>query len=113
MGANSVVTDGDAVGKGIVLLVSTRDVGLPGSAGGRAVWALPSLRDVKSSVGLTVAPISSSEAEAVESRGEDTSKTGVVGKVVNKEIRLVSLSKMLLVTDWVSEVGSTRVGTTE
>lgn len=113
VGANDIVTDRDAVGKGITLLMSARDVRLSGSAGGRAVWALPSLRDVKSSVGLTVAPISSSEARAVESRDEDTFKTGVAGKVVNKEIRFVSLSKMLLVTDWVSEAGSTRVGTTE
>lgn len=64
-------------------------------------------------MGLTVAPTSSSEAGAVESRDEDTFKTGVAGKVVNKEIRFVSLSKMLLVTDWVSEAGSTGVGTTE
>ncbi|KAK4829527.1 hypothetical protein QYF61_005166, partial [Mycteria americana] len=80
VGANDVVTDRDAVGKGITLLVSARDVRLSGSVGGRAVWALPSLRDVKSSVGLTVAPISSSEASTVESRDEDTFKTGVAGK---------------------------------
>lgn len=113
VGANDVVTDRDAVGKGITLMVSAPDVRLSRSAGGRVVWALPSLRDVKSSVGLTVAPISSSEARAVESRDEDTLKTGVAGKVVNKEIRFVSLSKMLLVRDWVLEAGSTRVGTTE
>lgn len=113
VGANDEVTDRDAVGKGITLMVSASDVRLSGSVGGKAVGMLPLLPDVKSSVGLTVAPISSSEPRAVESRDEDTFKTGVAGKVVNEEIRFVSLSKMLLVTEWVSEVGSTRVGTTE
>lgn len=112
-GANDEVTDRDAVGKGITLMVSTSDVRLSGSVGGRAVGALPLLLDVKSSVGLTVAPISSSDPRAVESRDEDTFKTGVAGKVVNEEIRFVSVSKTLLVTDWVSEVASTRVGATE
>lgn len=43
VGTNDVVADRDAVGKGITLLVSACDVRLSGSAGGRAVWALPSL----------------------------------------------------------------------
>lgn len=113
VGANEEVTDRDAVGKGITLMVSASDVTLSGSVGRRAVGALPLLPDVKSSVGLTVAPISSSEPRVVESRDEDTFKTGVAGKVVKEEIRFISLSKMLLVTDWVSEVGSTKVGTTD
>lgn len=99
VGSNKEVTDRDAVGKGITLMVSASDVWLSESVGGRAVGALPLLPDVKSSVGSTVAPISSSEPRAVESRDEDTFKTGVAGKAVNKEIRCVSLSKMLLVTD--------------
>lgn len=113
VGANDEVSDRDAVGKGVMLMVSASDARLSGSVGGRAVGTLPLLPDVKSSVGLTVAPISSSEPRAVESRDEDTFKTGVAGKVVKEEIRFVSLSKMVLVTDWVSEVGSTRVETTE
>lgn len=113
VGANDVVIGRDAVGEGITLLVSTRDVRFMGSTGGRAVWVLPSLPEVKSSVGLIVAPISSSKAGAVDSKDEDIFKTGVAGKVVNKEIRFVSLSKTLLVTEWVSDAGSTRVGTTE
>lgn len=113
VGADDVVTDRDAVGKGITLMVSAPEVRLSRSAGERVVWVLPSLRDVKSSVGLTVAPISSSEARAVESREEDTFKTGVAGKVVKRDVRSVSLSKMLLITDWVLEAGSTMVGTTE
>lgn len=113
VGAKDEVADRDAVGKGITLMVMASDVRLPGSVGGKAVGTLPWLPDVKSSVGLTVAPISSSEPRAVESRDEDTFKTGVARKVVNEEIRFVSPSKTLLVTDWVSEVGSTRVGTTE
>lgn len=73
---------------------------------------LLSLRDVKSSVALTVAPISSSEARPVESRDEDAFKIGVVGKVVNTEIRFVSSSRTLLLRGPVSEAGSTRVGAT-
>lgn len=74
---------------------------------------LLSLSDVKSSVASTVAPISSSEARPVESRDEDTFKTGVVGKVVNTEIRFVSSSRTLLLRGPVSEAGSTRVGATD
>lgn len=113
VGTSDVITDGDCVGEGATLLASTRGIRLSGPAVTSAVgWALPSLWDVKSSVALIVAPVSSSEARTVESRDEDTFKTGVVGKGVNREIRLFSSSRTLLVTGSVSEAGSTRVGTT-